>query len=208
MNRAYSLLTVKAVDEGRRTITGIASTPTVDRMGDIVDPMGARFRTPMPLLLNHDSSQPVGSVDFAKPTKSGIPFTASIPDVAEPGIVKDRVDEAWHSIKYKLIGAVSIGFRVVDEAWEQMQNGGYLFKEWEWLELSLVAIPAQPDAVIQSFKSMNPEHIRAALSIQSSRQNPAATYGRKRVQPIRLITPPGVSGNSVRKGIQLISRGN
>jgi HK97 family phage prohead protease len=159
--------------------------------------------------LNHDSRQPVGSVDFAKPTKTGIPFTASIPDVAEPGIVKDRVDEAWHSIKYKLIGAVSIGFRVVNDAYEQMTNGGLLFKEWEWLELSLVAIPAQPDAVIQSFKSMNPDQIRAALSIRSSRQDIAAAYGTQRIQPVRLITPPGVPGTltAAKRGIPLIFPG-
>ena len=111
MRRAFSLLTVKSVDEEQRVITGMASTPTVDRQGDIVDPMGARFKTPMPLLLYHDSERPVGTVDFAKPTKDGIPFRASLPNISEPGTLRERVNEAWHSIKYKLLAAVSVGFQ-------------------------------------------------------------------------------------------------
>jgi hypothetical protein len=208
MHRAYSLLTVKELDDSKRIVTGIASTPTVDRMGDVVEPQGARFKTPMPLLLYHDSVLPVGTVDFAKPTKAGIPFTASLPNVIEPGTVQDRVNEAWHSLKYKLIGAVSIGFAPILDALEQMESGGFRFKEWEWLELSLVAIPANPEAVIQSFKSMNPDHIRSALSIQSLETRAAATFGHKRVAPVRLISP-GVSGTktAAHRGIPLIQRG-
>jgi hypothetical protein len=43
MDRAYSILDVKEMTEGDEfvTITGIASTPTPDRMGDVVEPMGA-----------------------------------------------------------------------------------------------------------------------------------------------------------------------
>lgn len=39
--RSYSLLTVKSVDEEAREITGIATTPSADAYGDIVEP-GAR----------------------------------------------------------------------------------------------------------------------------------------------------------------------
>lgn len=78
MDRAYSILEVKDMKEDGEfvTIEGIASTPTPDRMGDVVDPMGAQFKTPMPLLWQHQSAAPVGNVTFAKPTKKGIPFVA------------------------------------------------------------------------------------------------------------------------------------
>ena len=42
-NRAFSLLEIKRVDEDARQITGIATTPTADRMNDVVEPMGAQF---------------------------------------------------------------------------------------------------------------------------------------------------------------------
>jgi HK97 family phage major capsid protein len=159
--KAFSVLEVKAVDDEQREITGIASTPSVDRMGDIVEPMGAKFKTPMPLLLYHNSEKPVGNVTFAKPTKSGIPFRASLPKVSEPGTIKDRVDEAWHSLKYKLLGAVSIGFSAEKGGYEPLKDGGIRFTSWNWLELSLVAIPAQPDAVITGIKSID-TRLRAA----------------------------------------------
>lgn len=52
-NRAYSVLEIKSVDSEDRLITGMATTPETDRMGDIVDPMGAKFAKSLPLLWQH-----------------------------------------------------------------------------------------------------------------------------------------------------------
>ena len=43
MQRAYSTFTIKSADESTGIIEGIASTPSTDRMGDVVDPEGAHF---------------------------------------------------------------------------------------------------------------------------------------------------------------------
>jgi hypothetical protein len=48
MIRAYSLFEIKAVNDEEGVIEGIASTPTTDRMGDIVEPKGAEFKLPLP----------------------------------------------------------------------------------------------------------------------------------------------------------------
>lgn len=159
-SRAYSVLHVKAVDDGARVIEGIASTPTPDRMGDIVEPMGAKFALPMPLLWQHDHSAPIGHVEFAKPTRKGIPFKARLAQVDEPGALKDRLDEAWQSIRAGLVRAVSIGFRALE--WSRMDDGNYHFLKWEWLELSAVTIPANSDATITTIKSID-RRTRAAL---------------------------------------------
>lgn len=163
MDRAYSVLTVKSIDEQAEFvhISGIASTPTPDRMGDVVEPLGAKFVTPMPLLWQHWSDSPVGQVTFAKPTKTGIPFEARLPRIAEAGRLKDRVDEAVQSLKYGLVMAVSIGFRSLKDGVEQLKGGGLRFKEWEWLELSLVTIPANSEAMIQAVKSIDLQHLAA-----------------------------------------------
>ncbi len=154
VHRAYSLLTVKAVDGERRLITGTASTPTPDRMGDIVEPLGVSFKTPLPLLLYHDSRKPVGWVKFQPPTKDGVAFEARLPVVEEPGTVRDRVEEAWTSIKTGLIAGVSIGFRAIEEAFIK-ETGAFRFIKSELLELSLVAIPANPDATISTIKALD-----------------------------------------------------
>lgn len=181
INRAYSLLSVKSVvDEDERIIEGIASTPEPDRLGDVVDPMGAKFKLPMPLLWQHKHDQPIGHVTFAKPTKSGIPFRAQISKFNEPGRLKDRLDEAWHSIKAGLVGAVSIGFRSLKH--DVMEKGGYFFKEWEWLELSAVTIPAHSGATLNVIRSIDAE-LRAAS-------------GREQQGEDQRTIPPGVSGKT------------
>jgi hypothetical protein len=135
--KAYSVFNVKAVEEngGFHVIRGVASTPRVDRVGDIVEPLGAKYVLPIKLLLGHDSDLPVGNVVAAKKTKSGIEFEARIPKIAEAGVVKDRVDQAIHELKYDLIGAVSIGFKAQEDGIEFIDDGGIQFNEWEWLEL-------------------------------------------------------------------------
>jgi uncharacterized protein len=198
MFRAYSILNVKAVDEGRRIVTGIASTPRPDRAGDVVMPLGAKFQTPMPLLLYHNGEKPVGNVDFAKPKKTGIPFEASLPDVVEAGTVRERVLEAWHSIKYKLLATVSIGFIPVEGGVEVIKSG-LQFNLWEWLELSLVAVPAQPDAVIQTFKSMDCAQIHALLGT-----HPSDNEAEREALINSLDTQARAASGHTRKGVALI----
>lgn len=165
MERAWSLLQVKDVADEQRIIRGIATTPTVDRMGDIVEPLGMQQRGAVKLHLYHRHDMPVGLVQFGEPTKAGIPFEATIPEVKETGTLRDRVNEAWHSVKYKLLDAVSIGFNVLEDGAEVMKSGGLRFTKWEMLELSLVGVPANPDAVITAFKSADCAQIRSALQI-------------------------------------------
>lgn len=159
MNRAYSILEIKAVREDERVIEGVATTPTPDRVGDIVEPMGVQFKNPMPLLWQHKSDKPVGLVRFNKPTKSGITFRAELPKIDEDGALKERVDEAWQSVKHGLVRAVSIGFRSIEHSF--MDDGGIRFVESEVMELSLVTIPANAEATIQSVKTADTEQ-RAA----------------------------------------------
>ena len=153
-DRAYAVLEVKSVSEDKRIIRGVATTPSTDRMGDIVDPMGVSFMNPMPLLWQHQHDKPVGFVKFDKPTKDGITFEAEIPQIAEAGTLRDRIEEAWQSVKAGLVSAVSIGFRAVEYAF--LDEGGIRFTKSEVFELSLVTIPANADAVITA-KSFDAE---------------------------------------------------
>lgn len=154
-SRAYSLITIKAIDEEQRTITGIATTPTTDRVGDIVEPSGAQFKLPLPLLWHHKHDQPIGHVTSAKVTKDGILITAKLVKIDEAGKLKDRLDEAWQALKSGLVRGLSIGFRVIQpfaDNVELLENGGWRFLKWEWFELSAVTIPANAQASIQTVK--------------------------------------------------------
>ena len=161
MDRAYSLLTVKSVDPEKRVITGLATSPEPDRMGDIVEPLGVTFKNPLPLLLYHDSQRPVGQVSFDKPTEKGITFTAKLPAIDEPGTLRERIEEAWQSLKAGLISGVSIGFRALEQAF--MKDGGVHFLKTEVLELSLVAIPANASATIHTIKTLDGGHAASGV---------------------------------------------
>lgn len=152
-NRAYSVLEIKSVDEDKRIIRGVATTPAVDRMGDIIEPDGVKFTNPMPLLWQHQHDKPVGTATFGKATKNGIPFVASVASIADAGPLKDLVDMAWQSVKAKLVRGVSIGFRALEYAF--MDDGGIRFVKTEIYELSLVTIPANASATIQTIKAMD-----------------------------------------------------
>lgn len=151
MTRAYSVLKIKAVNEGARTVKGMATTPSVDRAGDIIDPRGVRFVNPLPFLWQHRHDQPIGTCEFGLPTANGIPFTATIAAPTAPGVLKDRCDEAWQSIELGLVRAVSIGFRPVEYSY--IEGGGIRYSETEVFELSAVTIPAQADATMAAIKS-------------------------------------------------------
>ena len=166
--RAYSVLNIKAFDDSgeERVITGIATTPSADRVGDTVDPYGAIFELPMPLLWQHEHDKPVGFVEFAEPTAEGIPFTARIVTVNEAGRLKERVDEAWQSVKLGLVKAVSIGFSALE--YSQTQTGLH-FNKWEWYELSLVTIPANREATIETIKSIDKGFMSASANNHPSK---------------------------------------
>src|SRR5690606_9059317 len=112
---AYAVFEVKALDSERRTFSGWATTPSLDRVGDRINPMGVKFARQIPLLHNHRHDSPIGTASFGKPTAKGVPFDAEIPVVSEEyGSLKDRVDTAWGELKHGLVRAVSIGFRALE----------------------------------------------------------------------------------------------
>src|ERR1044071_1192402 len=93
LNRAYSIVDFKTIDEERRIVEGIASTIETDRMGDVVDPKGAQFRLPLPFMWQHGKDPfvgqtPVGHLTWASPADSGIPVRVQMERSDTPGRLK------------------------------------------------------------------------------------------------------------------------
>lgn len=198
VQRAYSLLEVKAMDGGRRTFKGWATTPSVDRVGDTIDPLGVRFKNPLVLLHQHSHHSPIGLARFGTPTKKGVEFDAEIPEVEEPGLLKDRVDMAWGEIKYGLVRAVSIGFRPIKYAYKD--DGGIDFQEIEVYELSPVSVPALSEAVITQVKSMAGGPLPADLI----KQIQSCDFAARRSGPVRLIAPTKSQPENLNGAVRLI----
>ena len=149
-NRAWSRFTIKSTNDELREFSGIASTPSLDHMGDRISSEGVIYSLPMPLLWQHDANRPVGSVVAAEVTREGITVRARIAKVSEPPALRDRLDTAWAEIKSRLVRGLSIGFRVLAE---RPIDGGSQITSWRWLELSCVTIPANEDCSIANIRS-------------------------------------------------------
>jgi len=188
VNRAYSTIQIKAVDDETRTITGIASTPGTDRDGDIVEPEGAEFALPVPLLWQHRHIEPIGNVIKAKVTKAGIEIVAQMvaPTADMPAQMTARLQEAWASIKTGLVRGLSIGFS--PKEYSMLDSGGVHFLRWGWNELSAVTIPANAGATITSIKSFDREQLAAS--------------GKKLPTVVRIGKPAGASA-SITKNLKV-----
>lgn len=184
MNRAYSTMTVKAVNEEQRIITGIASTPSTDRSEDVMVPEGAQYTLPMPFLWQHESDEPIGHVIDVKVTSQGIEATMQIAKIEEEGDLKSRIDNAWQTIKAGLVRGLSIGFNPIE--YSRIDGSfGLKFLRWDWMELSAVTIPCNADARITSVKSVSHKQL--------------AALGKSVVPVVRVGKPAGASATATKK---------
>lgn len=159
-NRAYAWLNVRQVDDDKRIIEGIATTPVQARDGDILETDGISFKLPIPFLYRH--REPMGNVVAAKVSKDGISVRIQ---VGPPGI-SQTIDEGWNLIKANLVRGLSIGWRTILEAYDK-EIAGFRIMKSEWLELSAVPVPADPGAMITAIRSVDDELGIAVSSFQN-----------------------------------------
>lgn len=146
----YAKATIKR--EGKKLI-GIASTEAEDRHGEIVSLDGWDLKNAKkncPLLWAHDHHElPLGSVDKlwteaakGSGSKKKLMFEAYISEATEKGRA------AMQLVEEGILKAFSVGFRGL----EMTDNK---FTKQELLEISLVNVPANPDALVLAYKSLH-----------------------------------------------------
>lgn len=180
MLRAYSTINLKAVDDEQRIVEGLASTPDLDRQGDILETEGAKFTLPLPFLWQHRHDQPIGRVLEATITKAGLKIRAQI----EKAGVLPEIDRAWTLIKAGLVRGLSIGWKPLEFSTIAATYGMHV-KEWELFEVSAVTVPANATANIQRIKSIDAGYL-AALG-ESSHPDLSGVSDASRV--VKAITP-------------------
>lgn len=144
-------------DPDSRDVRFIASTATPDRYGDTVNPKGWHtdtFNKNPVFLFSHESRNfPIGKVTSTW-EKAG-KFMADVSFMPEG--MHDIADKAWSMLKGGFLNAVSVGFMPIKQEPIYDDDGhwkGTKFIEQELLELSLVPIPANPEA-LQVARSFN-----------------------------------------------------
>lgn len=148
--KSFTSFKVKEVDGNPRRFKGTATTAKPDRVNDVLLPSGAVFELPIPLLMQHKLIDSVGLVISALVTDLGIEVEFEIPEIEEEGELKKIVDKAFQSIKYGLVKGLSVGFLPDWSEVDYREDGGLLFKKWEWYELSLVTVPCNRDGEVKA----------------------------------------------------------
>src|SRR5262245_52769542 len=107
--RLYGWLEVREVNEEKRIITGVATTPVQARDGDVLVTEGIKFKLPIPFLWRH--KDPFGNVINARVSPNGIEVEIQ----AAPAGTSRATDEYWNLIKAKVVRGLSIGWRTLQE---------------------------------------------------------------------------------------------
>lgn len=156
VRRAPISLEVKASESGR--IEGYASTfgGEPDRHGDVVQP-GAftdslnrhKAAGEMPVMLwAHAIEQPIGRWENMEPDSKGLFVRGSL------NLKTTKGPEAFEHVKAGDLGGLSIGYTIPKDGTEYVGEGTYNLKKIDLLEVSIVAIPADPFARITGVKSL------------------------------------------------------
>lgn len=136
-----------------RSIRFVASDESVDRYGDIIRAKGwdlTAFKKNPVLLFGHKSSAlPIGKVTNVEVVKKELVADCEF----MPEGMSAFADEVWRAVDGGFLNASSVGFlptAVPNPIWEdkdQTRLTGFEFIGQELLELSVVPVPANPQAL-------------------------------------------------------------
>ena len=149
MNKKIRSAYVKNVADNKIT-AAVATTSSVDRDGDVVDPMGVDLKNFLknPVLLwGHDAySLPIGKVTNVNVSSGDITFDAEFASKEN-----DFAKKVFDLMKGGFLNAFSIGFIPHERENEVITRS-------ELLEISVVNVPANPEALMsREYKSFKKE---------------------------------------------------
>ncbi len=160
------LYTPEVKSLGDRKMRFTISTGAVDRDGDMIDPKGwdlKPFLSNPVVLWGHDYSQPpVGKATNVWSDPQGLHAEVQFTPIG----MNPFADMIHDMCKGGFLNATSVGFRVG----ESIPNGtgGYLIKQAELLEFSIVSIPSNPQALIQQ-RGLNTAALRKWFDVDGGR---------------------------------------
>lgn len=175
---------------------GIAATLKTDRQGDRFAPgafadtlasWAARDALP-PLLWGHDPRDPIGALLDARETERGLEIVGRLALGTANGA---RAYELLKTGSGAL--ALSVGVYAIEA---EPQEDARLIRRADWVELSLVAVPAQPGAVVTEAKGVFPdrktfEHAaRNGLGLSASQAKRLAAEGWSGLSRNEPVTEP------------------
>ncbi len=153
---------------GERQIRVVANSGKADRVRDTLKAAGCKldnYRLNPIVLADHNPETPIGN--FAPEIKDALEGVITF----APKGVSAKADEYCGLYKAGVMNTVSVGFKPI--AFEPNKAGGIDFQEWELLELSCVAVPCDPQAVVTA-RSLEGAKAKSAWKVGASLNLPLA----------------------------------
>ena len=166
-------LSVMTEDIGERTVRFTISKEVVDRDGDILVAEGVDFSNYMknPVFCGFHNTRdfPLGKVTKFWVEGNSVKADVYFPTIEELSSDLNNVSEkaklvdfTYNCYKTGMLNAVSVGF--IAKSYEPIkETGGVKVLEWELLEFSAVAVPANQDAIAQAVKSFGDENAKGMI---------------------------------------------
>lgn len=161
--------TLQKATNGNAVGTFVLSEESPDRMGDIIEVEGwdfSNFKKNPIALWQHDHDKPIGSWRNIRVKGKQL--------LGDLYLGSTRLaDMAQQLIEDGILKAVSVGFVPVEHEPldEEKPYGGWRIKASELLEVSLVSVPAHPQALLLSKSlGLSPEERRMIFSSKSKKE--------------------------------------
>ena len=144
----FSIAETKVAEGKPRTLVVKITSPTPDRSQDIVEPKGMNaknfMKNPVVLFAHNYSELPIAKCTNLEVVEDGVLATVQFMEAGKYG----KSDVVYEMYKTGFLNAWSIGFMPSGkDAYEENDEGGYTFKNWELLEFSSVPVPANAEAL-------------------------------------------------------------
>ncbi len=137
------------------TIEGFASTDDKDRTWDIIpgttwaDPEAQANYLKNPIVLAyHDHKQPIGVCESLEVKQGGLYVRIKLQ--------RSLNEKVFDAVKSGVIKSFSVGFRMLDIEYDKGEDA-YIITKLELVEISVVSVPCNPNAVFQVIKSLSSE---------------------------------------------------
>lgn len=151
----------------------VASTPAVDRDRDRIEPLGldlTNYRNNPVIVWAHDYRSPHSIIGRAAEMQVSDRDFRIKPEWREPASESDPMHIIRSLIDAKLARALSIGFNPLEFA--ENEKGGVDYTRAEILEISLVPIPANQEALRLAVKALGGDDLLLALDDEPAAAKP------------------------------------
>jgi HK97 family phage prohead protease/HK97 family phage major capsid protein len=148
--KLLSQVKILGEDGDQLKIVGYASTADTDRVGDVIVPDAwtkgglDNFKKNPIILFNHNYSMPIGKAIELEVDSVGLKITC---------VISKSAGDTYGLIKDGVLQTFSVGFMIKDADYNQTTDG-YIIRDAELLEVSVVTVPCNQAATFSISKSM------------------------------------------------------